>query len=580
MDGRRSKLQILAQSMKTERTSFEPVWKDVADHTMPRRPRFSLTDTNRGERRNQKIIDTTPVIAARTLRSGMMSGITSPARQWFRLTTPDPSLAEVGEVKDWLNVVTQRMHAIFLRSNLYDVLPLVYGDLGGFSIAAMWVEEDFSGRVIQTKSLPLGSYWVSNNAQGRVDTLYREFRMTVRQLYEQFVRQPDGSMDWNNVSPGVKNLWDTGNREAWIDICHWVLPNDEYDQSRMGGKYKKYLSVYYELGRMGTQQAAYLGQSYDLFLRESGFDLFPLLCPRWEVNGEDTYGTACPGMDSIGDIKQLMLGEKRLAQAIEKVVSPPMTGPVSLKQQSATTIPGGITYVDNRSGQEGFKPSYQIDPRINELRMLNDSIRSRIKRMWFEDLFLMLVDDDRNQPPTAEEVRERKEEKLLALGPVLERLTQELLDPLVDLTFDIGMRRGAFPPPPESLHGVPLKIEFVSVMAQAQKLVGIASMERALGTVERIAAFDQTVLDKWDTDAYMDAYGEQLSLPPHIIRSDEETAALRANRAKQQQAQASAEQANQMAQAAQRLGSTPTGGDNALSALLQQGQAGNAVPTT
>src|SRR5690606_11748676 len=124
----------------SEFASHETHIRDLASHIRPTRERFTITDANRGDRRNQKIIDSTATIASRTARAGMMGGITSPARPWKRLKTPDPNLMDYGSVRSWLHTVDQRMDTVFLGSNLYNSLPIVYGDVLDFATAAMMVE--------------------------------------------------------------------------------------------------------------------------------------------------------------------------------------------------------------------------------------------------------------------------------------------------------------------------------------------------------------------------------------------------------------------------------------------------------
>ena len=422
-------------------------------HILPRRSRFQVTDSNKGDRRTSKIIDSTGTLAARTLSSGMMSGVTSPARPWFRLTTPDPDLSEFGPVKEWLHIVESRMRTSFLRSNLYNTLPTVYKDQGVFGTAPMLVEEDFDS-VFRTSSFPIGSYMIATNYKGVVNTFIREFRMTVRQVVEQFAKRDDnsGKIKWDNISDYVKNSWESNQTENWVEICHAILPNENYEPAKQSKKFKKFASIYYEKGSANTTRSSYITKvDEDKLLRESGYDFFPVLCPRWEVTGEDVYGTECPGMIALPDIKQLQLGERRLMQAIEKIINPPMLASTALRMQSPSILPGDITFIDPRQDAgAAFRPAFEIDFRIQELEQKQAQVRDRVRRAFFEDLFLMMAQTERSQI-TAREIDERHEEKLLALGPVLEQLNQDLLDPLIDLTFDIHLRQGLIPPPPEEL---------------------------------------------------------------------------------------------------------------------------------
>jgi hypothetical protein len=273
-------------------------------------------------------------------------------------------------------------------------------------------------------------------------------------------------------------------------------------------------------------------------------------------------------MDALGDIKQLQLQEKRIAQAIEKIVNPPMTGPTSMRQQKASILPGDITYVDATQGG-GFRTAHEIDIKIQEIEHKQDQIRLRVSRCFYEDLFLMLVNIDRKNI-TATEIAERKEEKLLALGPMLEQLNQDLLDPLIDNTFEIMMRQNLIPPPPNELQGQDLKVEYISIMAQAQKLVGINSIERFSGYVAGVAQVQPEVLDKVNSDQLVDTYGDITSVPPDIIRNDDEVAAIRAERQKKMEQQRMAEVMNQGSQTVKNLATAPMEEESALSQVMTQ----------
>jgi hypothetical protein len=563
---RKQKYEVLRVALEQDRSSFTSHWRDLADHVLPRRLQLNTSDTNRGEKRNQKIINATATLAARTLRAGMMGGITSPARPWKRLTTPDPDLAEFGPVKDWLHIVDQRMSTVFLRSNLYNALPTGYGDLGTFGTAAIGLEEDFDS-TIRLFPFPIGSYALALNDKLQVDVFFREFRYTVRQLVNKFGQYDgkSGSPKWDVFSSRVKQAYDEGRYNDKIDVCHIIQQNSEYKPNSLTSK--KYSSVYYEKGQGSDKQVE------DKFLRDAGYDYFPILAPRWEVAGGDVYGTECPGMTALGDVKALQLLEKRKAQAIEKYVNPPMTGPSSLRNQKASILPGDMTYSDEREGMKGFRPVHEVRPEINGIVMDIQEKEKRIQRCFYEDLFLMLAYTDRRQI-TAREVEERHEEKLLALGPVLEQLNQDLLDPLIDITFDIMVRQGLIPEPPEELQGVQLKVEYVSIMHQAQKLAGLSGIERFTAYVGQLAAVNPEIIDKVDMDQAVDEYGSITGVPPRIIRPDEAVAEMRAQRAQAVQAQQQSMAMAEGAKAAKDLSGASLEGNNALTEMLKMAQAG------
>ena len=578
---KRNKYEILRAQLRNERNSFLGHWRDITEYLMPRRGRFYTSDNNKGDKRNNKIIDSTATMALRTLRSGMMGGVTSPARPWFKLTTPNMKTAEEGAVKDWLQAVSDRMNAVFLKSNLYNVLPIIYGDMGGYGTACMFVEEDFD-EVIRCYPFPVGTYYIANDHKLKVNTFAREFRLTVRQLVEKFGKDPiTGKISWDNISKLVQNLYENNQTEQWIEIAHVIIPNEDYDPNKNLKEFKKYISVYYELGYTGSSTANtnYLGGNLDngKYLRMDGYDYFPVLAPRWEIAAEDVYGTTCPGMTALGDIKQLQIGEKRIMQAVEKMINPPMVGPVSLRNAKASILPGDITYLDERDSSSGFRAAHDVRFDVNSMEAKQAQVRQRISRAFYEDLFLMLAQSDRRQI-TAREIEERQQEKLLALGPVLEGLNQDLLDPLIDITFTIMEKQGLIPEPPEEIAGLELKVEYISVMAQAQKLAGLAGIERFVGFASQVGGADPGILDKIDTDQLVDIYGDIVSLPAGILRSDKEVQKMREEKAKAQQAaQAQVAQAQQVQDAKSLSETQLEGGGSALDEMITQAGAGQIV---
>lgn len=542
----KEQLQKQQAQLTNDRSSFDPHWRELSDFINPRGSRFLVTDVNRDDRRNTKIVDPTATLAARTLSSGMMSGITSPARPWFKLATPDPDMMDYGPVKLWLEVVQRRMNEVFNKSNIYQSLPLLYASLGNYSTGAMAVLEDDSD-VIRTMMFPIGSYYMANSARGSVDTCFRKFSMTVRQLVMEF--------GLNNVSDSVKSMWDSGNYESWIEVIHAVYPNIDRDTAKLNSKNKPVKSVYYEVG----------GDS-DKLLRESGFDEFPIMAPRWEVNGEDVYGSSCPGMIALGQVKALQLEQKRKSQLIDKATNPPMVGPSSLRNQRVSLLPGDITYIDQVTGQDGFKPAYLVNPNTADLLADIQDTRQIINSAYFVDLFMMLQNINTRSMPV-EAVIEMKEEKLLMLGPVLERLNDECLNPLIDRTFSIMARKNLLPQPPDVLQGMPLRIEYISVMAQAQKSIGLSSLSSTVGFIGQLAQAKPEALDKLNVDQAIDAFAEMSGVSPTVIVPQEQVEQVREQRAQQQQQQQMVAMGMAAAQGAKTLSEAQTADPSVLTAL-------------
>lgn len=580
---KRQKLEMIRQQMWNEQSSYRSTWMELAEYVAPRRVRFFSDDVNRGERRNGLIIDNTAGLDLRTLKAGMMGGVTSPARRWFKLESPDPSLNEQSAVKEWLYETGERMTSMFNKSNLYNAMPILYGDMGQFSIGGMLVEEDMEN-VMRFTTFPVGSYFISVDSRLKVNTFYREFQIPVRMVVDKFgKRTPDGALDWEhfnweNFSDIVQIAIQNNQWNQPITIRHFILPNDMFDPRQIGPKGKKFASIYYEVGSTSEDATFYNGVNDERYLRESGYDHFPFLCGRWEVTGEDSYGDGCPGIDAIGDVKMLQVLHERLAQALEKIINPPLVGSANLVNKKVSLLPGDITYDDSPSNT-GLRPIHQVQWRVNEIENYIAATQKRIDRSYYTDLFLMMSNDDRAQPPTATEVVEKKEEKLLAVGPVLEQLNQDVLDPLIELGFQFMWNRQMISPPPPELHGVPLRIVYTSVMAEAQKLLGISSTERFFQFTNGLVNIYPSIVDNVDVDSAVQDYGDKVSINPKILRDPEVVAQIRAQRQQAQQAQQQQQQMAQQAETAKHLSQADTGGDNALTQLMQTGEAGNMAPT-
>lgn len=539
---RRQKLLLRLGSLTTERASWIPHWQEISEYLLPRSGRFFTQDRNRGEKRHNNIYDSTGTRALRILAAGMMSGMTSPARPWFRLTTSDPKLDESAAVKQWLADVTRIMQMVFAKSNTYRALHSMYEELGAFGTASSIVLPDYQN-VIHHYSLTTGEFSIATDHRGIVNTLYREFEMTVGQMVGEFGR--------DQCSVTVQNMYDQGRLDQWVPVIHAIEPRSVRDPSKRDNKNMAYASTYFERG--GNE---------DKFLRESGFKQFPALSPRWDVKGGDIYGNS-PAMEALGDIKQLQHEQLRKAQGIDYLTKPPLQAPTSMKNQSPNMLPGGVTYVDAASPTGGIRPSWEV--RLDLSHLLNDiqDVRQRISGALYADLFLMLANDTRSGT-TATEIAERHEEKLLMIGPVLERLHSEILNPLIEMTFARMVEANIVPPAPQEMQGMELNVEFVSMLAQAQRAIATNGIDRFVGNLGAVAQFKPGVLDKFDEDHWADAYADMIGIDPELIVPGEKVALIRQQRAEAQQAQAQAEQAAQASQTAKNLASADTSGQNAL----------------
>jgi hypothetical protein len=552
--GTLKRLEKRKEALKTDRADFDPHWQELGDNVTSRRMRFT-EKAGRGKKYNTNIVDPTGTYAWRTLKSGMMAGITSPARPWHRLATFDPELKEFGPVKEWLNFVERQQRDVFGNTNLYNVMHTLYGDIGLFGTfgGVLLADNEYT---LRAQDFLLGEYYLATDFRGIVNTLYRRCDMNVEQCVGRFKLE--------NCSPYVQTAYGNGDYHFNVKVWHAIEPRPtEQRDAKDHRRAKPWSSIYWEEDRKE-------GDKSPPFLSIGGFDESPLIAPRWDVMGNDVYASMCPGMDALPDIKQLQTQRKRYGEAVDKKVRPPMVAPTSMRGQGKSLLPGSITYSDDPN--QSYRQAIAVDVDLRHLREDIEQTQDAVRQGMFADLWQMLSNAERfsgSANVTAREVEERHEEKLIQLGPVLERLQVELLKPLIDRSFYILQRAGKIPPAPPELEKQELKIEFISMLAQAQKAVATGAIERLAGYVGGIAQMKPDAVLKVNWDQSIDEMAEMLGTPPGIIVSDEIVEEER-QRIQQAQAQAAqAEMATQVAGAAQQ-------GASAANELVEATQGGTA----
>lgn len=547
------KIRQREAALRSEFNRKKAVYMDIRDFIAPHTARFEGEQVHEGVRQDTNIINTEVRDAERTLPSGMQSGITSPMRPWFRLGTPDPDLQDFQPVKEWLNTVQRLMLEVFGRSNLYDRLKSNYGILGNYGTSCLFIDED-PDKVVRAHDLLFGSFLLATDANGTVNTLYRNTTMTATQLVER------AEMRGWRMHSMAKQQYDNANYEQRFNILHVVQPNPSYRPDSELSRFKKYVSMWIDQEKTGREA----------ILHMSGYDDIPMMGSRWDVFGEDVWGVGC-GERALGDSKGLQLLEKRSYQILDKIANPPMVADASLRNQRVSNLPNSTTYVNGMvSGRPGYAPAYQIgNAPIAAVDAKAMRIEDRINRAYFKNLFLMVAEIADQPNITATQINAMREEKLLMLGPVLERLNGELLDPMIDRVFSIMMRNNMLPPPPPELEGSVLKVEYISVLAQAQKAIGIGNIERYVGFVGQMAQFDPNALDRLNIDETIEEYADGVAVPPRMVRSLEDAGNMREQRAQAQSQQVAMEQAAAGASAAKDLSQADMSGDNALAAALQ-----------
>ncbi len=540
------------QALKTERSTWEPDWKEVSSFVDPYGTRFPNEKVNDGKRKDQKILNNTATLSLRNLRSGLMGGLTNPAQPWFSLSLTDANAMRPKQAKVWLEKCCDVLKVVFAQSNTYEALHTAYGQLGAYGVAAVLVDEndDPTKPPIHLTPFPIGQFYLATNSSGKVDCCYREFWMTVRQLAERFGKE--------NLRQSTRRFLESNNLDKWIEVVHVIEPRTDRNPEGKSSKDMPFKSVYFEKGAQEGE-----------FLLESGYKEFPVLCPRWDAIGEDVYGRS-PAMVSIGDIKSLQAMELRKAEALAKLVNPPMVVVGEIIGQRVGLSPGYINRIPTSAGESGFKPVYEINLRLQELLADIQNVETRIKRAFFEDLFLMVSQLENVR--TATEIVERKAEKLLMLGPVIQSLEQELLNPLIRRTFRILYEQGKFetPPPGLELNDSSLTVAYESPLAASQKAQSVGHVEAFMNLVGPIVSMSQESLMRVNFEELIKEIAYKTGVTANAVRDDEEVQTIKDQMQQAAAAQQQGEQAMQAAQGAKLLSEAQIQGNNALGAMLGQ----------
>lgn len=528
METKRQQLDTTLAALRSERdSSVMAHWRELNQYLLPYTGRFLSSDRNNIRKRNEKVVNETATFSVQTAQRGMMHAITNPSRPWLQLATPWPEMNDEPDVRQWLDTVGTRILDVFRKSNVYTELPKIYTDLVVYGTSACVVNRD-PKTVIRMESFPIGSYMLSTDGTGRVDTCAREWQMTRRQVISKF--------GYEACSRDIQSSWDSGiGLEEGVEICHILQPNPDWNPRSPLTMHKKFRSIYWEKAAQD-----------DKFLQESGYDTFRILTPRWDVQEADAYGVS-PAMHVLGTLKGLQTLEKQSLQLLAKVINPPLNVPVGLKGQTVTQLAGGINYYSGLDQGE-IKPAFQVGQApLMDVEAKIQNYELRLRKALFEDVFLMVTNG--RPDTTAEEIRARIEEKIQTLGPIMLRLNDELLDQMVEVTFEImASHGGLIPPAPEVLQDSPLQIEYISEMAKAMKLAGVSGIERTIGFIGNFAQLKPSILDKINEDEVADIYSELSGAPIQIIN---DAAAVKKIRQVRQDKLAQAEQIQKAGAAAE-----------------------------
>lgn len=509
------------ESLKQERSSWEDLWRDIRDYCLPDLGCFSGEDATQGSKRYRKILDAEAIDCADVLAAGLLGGVSSPSRPWLRLTTMDPDLDKNPAVKEWMKKVQDLLLLYFSKAECYNALHQSYLELPVFGTACTIVKPH-PEQLISLQNLTIGEYWLAEDDYGKVDTMYRRLSLTAKQMVQQW--------GFEAVNNDVRQAFEK-DPFTRFNVIHAIEPRIERNPDKRDNKNMPWQSVYFQEGVQ------------DKVLSESGFRNFPALCPRWMTSGGSVYGRG-PGAKALSAQKSLQRLHLRLAELVDYGTRPPILYPSTLKDQLSQFKPGGRVAVNPQEAPI-IRSMWEVRTDPQAMLALIQSTRQDIQRIFFVNVFQMIAATANQTDRTATEVQALEQEKVMMLGPVLERLHTELLDPLVTNAFGFMVEYSMLPEVPEELYGRELSIEYVSVLAEAQKNASANGIVRTAQQIGLLAQINPQAVDKLDVDATIDQLADMNGVPPSLIVTGQKVALIRQQRAEQQQAQMQAAQLQQ-----------------------------------
>ena len=508
------------RTLQTNRSHWESHWQELGDYICPRKADITKKRTG-GDKRTELLFDGTAVHAAELMSASLHGMLTNAATPWFDLRYENNELNGDDEAKEWLEGATDVMYQHLARSNFQEQIHELYSDLVTFGTAVIFIEnDDDDGFRFSTRHI--AEVYVSENEQGRVDTVFRKYKTTARAAVRQFGEQ--------QVTQRISKL-NSDDPYAEIELLHIVMPREERNRRKKNAVNKPFASIY-------------LDPDEKMVIGESGYDEFPYCVPRFlKASFEIGYGRS-PAMTALPDTKMVNKMSEVVIRAAQLQIHPPLMVPDDGFMLPVRTTPGGLNFY--RSGTRDRIEPLNIGANNPLGEMQLDQRRQAIRSAFYVDQLILGT----GPQMTATEVVSRTEEKMRLLGPVMGRLQAELLQPLIGRCFAILSRQKKFAPAPPMLQDGNIDIEYVSPLAKAQRSGDIQGILQMIEFLMPLMQLDQGVADYLDMDGLAKHIIKVTGTPAAVVRGEGEVSGIRENRAAAMQQQQEMMMAQQMASAA------------------------------
>jgi hypothetical protein len=498
--------------LKDRRRAWESHWQELAEAMLPRRADFT-TERSDGEgfgggrHGGDQLFDGTPMLARRGLAAAIDGLLKPKTARWFRIKTPDDALGEREDVKRWLEVAEERLtRAIYdRRARFIQRSGEVDEDLVTFGTGVLFVGEGRALNRLLFRSYHLKDAVLEENGEGEIDSVYVTLRLTAEQAARRF-----GAA---SLGKDTRAALAAGETERPFAFLQAVRPREARDGRRRDARHLPFASLVVDV------------QSEHL-VSEGGYHEFPFAVPRWDTSSGEVYGRS-PAMIALADANTLQQMGKTLLVAGHKAVDPPLLVGDDSVLGTPKTFPGGITTFDMQAARDlGRIPVEPLQTGFNLPlgRDMQKDARDQVWAAFFRNVLQLPVAAPQM---TATEVLERKEEFIRTIGPVFGRLESDYIGQVVERSFAILLRAGAFPEPPEALRGQEVAFDYASPVEQARRQIEAAGAARSVELLAPFVQADPGILDNFDGDAIARDTPEIFGLPQRWLRPREEVESRR-----------------------------------------------------
>ena len=587
-------LLVLAE----QRLFWEPQVDNIIAYVNHGRRFITDRDLWDGQQTGQYVYDDTAMLARNMLVDGMVGYLCSRNQPWFALELPGKfnfprtsvmrswkgeRIDSYPQVQKWLQDCQTVMYSAFNRSNFYDVVTEFISDGASCGTASMLVEEDVEHSTIVFTVPHFREIYIAENQFKKVDTNYRVYKMTLRQLAQKF-----GWEEMCKVEPNFKRDYES-NMHSERDVLHAIYPRQDYEPWRIDAKGKPWASdwVYCKGGKIlafgGRGQAPSLADKDHAILKEGGYDSKAIITWRWRVNSDEVYGRG-PAHDAFVSIAQLnQMGRTNLVTA-QRAAEPPLVA-YSDMRGAIQRGPNGITYVESNRGDIRTRAPLPLHTGVQSLPFTveyQDRVRQVVNSHFHTDVFMMmsqLASAGHSERMVVEQVMELQGEKAAILGTRVGNLQSEAFDPLINRVYSIEAEAGRIPSPPdillESIHG-PVQVQYLGPLAQAQtRLTTVRSIDGFLGEAMKLAQIDPTIIHAINAPHILRTLRDAVNAPVDCVYDEQTFAKIIQSLQKQAQQKEMSEEIPKMAKAAASLAKAPESG-SILKQLMGGEEKGNA----